>query len=85
MIRTQISLTEEQKRRLDRETLATGLSMSELLRRLIDEHLPKREYSREEFLAALDAAQGAWKDRDFDGEEYVARMRTGRRLRELYG
>lgn len=85
MIRTQISLTEEQKRRLDRETLATGLSMSELLRRLIDAHLPKREYGREEFLAALDAAQGAWKDRDFDGEEYVERMRTGRRLRELYG
>lgn len=85
MIRTQVSFTEAQKRRLDRVSSATGLSMSEVLRRLVDEHLPKSEYSREEFLAAIDAAHGAWKDRDFDGEEYVERMRTGRRLRELYG
>lgn len=85
MIRTQISLTEEQKRRLDAESAKTGLSMSELIRRLIDEQYGTEQRDVEAWHAAIDAAAGAWKDRDFDGEEYVERLRTGRRLRELFG
>jgi Ribbon-helix-helix protein, copG family len=85
MIRTQISLTDEQKRRLDEESAKTGLSMSELIRRLIDEHYRTQQRDAESWREAIDAAAGAWKDRDFHGEEYVERLRTGRRLRELFG
>lgn len=84
MIRTQISLTEEQKRRLDAESAKTGLSMSELIRRLIDEHRAEDRDLRAD-LAAIRYAAGAWKDREFDGEQYVESLRTGRRLRELFG
>lgn len=87
MIRTQISLTDEQKRRLDAEAARTGLSMSELIRRLLDEHYETdtTDERRVAWLAAVRRAKGAWRDRDFDGEEYVERLRTGRRLSELYG
>lgn len=30
---------------------------------------------------AIDAALGAWTDREFDGEEYVEGLRSGKRLR----
>jgi hypothetical protein len=79
MVRTQISLTEEQKRQLDEESAKTGLSMSELIRRLIDEHYRVEQRSLEEDLAAIDRAAGTWKDRDFTGEEYVESLRSGRR------
>jgi len=61
--------------------------MSEVIRRLLDEHYETAatEERRTAWLQAIRRAQGAWKDRDFDGEEYVEQMRTGRRLRELYG
>lgn len=87
MIRTQISLTNEQKRWLDEDSARTGLSMAELIRRFVDEHYKadSTDERRVAWLAAVRRAKGAWTDRDFDGEEYVERIRTGRRLRELHG
>lgn len=76
MVRTQITLTTEQKRRLDQRAAETGLSMSELVRRAVDEVYGRQQRSLEADLAAIDAAFGAWKDRDFDGEEYVERLRA---------
>lgn len=84
MVRTQISLTEEQKRRLDQESAHSGLSMSELIRRLIDERFGTGQRTVEDDLATIEQAAGTWKDRDFTGEEYVESLRTGRRLRELF-
>lgn len=78
MLRTQISLTEGQKRRLDAESAQTGLSLSELIRRAIDRcygHVRDLEAD----LEAIAQATGVWRDRDFDGEEYVDRLRPGRR------
>ncbi|MFL5798589.1 MAG: ribbon-helix-helix protein, CopG family [Actinomycetota bacterium] len=69
--RTQITLEEPQYKLLQAMSIKTGLSMSELIRRAID-----RTYVSGA-LAALEASFGAWKDRDFDGAEYVERLRRG--------
>lgn len=38
--RTQIYLTEDQRRRIDRVTEAEGVTMAEVIRRALDEYLP---------------------------------------------
>ncbi|MGH3765884.1 MAG: hypothetical protein ACRDTX_12170 [Pseudonocardiaceae bacterium] len=57
----------------------TGLSLSELMRRAVD-----RCYGRgrdlDQDLRRLRAGHGAWADHDETGEEYVERIRSGRRL-----
>ena len=85
MIRTQISLPERQKRLLDERSASTGLSLSELIRRAVDRcYAPPRDL--EDDLAAVDEAFGAWEDRDEDrdpdGEAYVERLRSSRRLQD---
>jgi len=40
MVRTQVQLTEEQARRLKRVAGERGVSMAEVLRQLVDAHLP---------------------------------------------
>lgn len=82
MIRTQVSFTEDQKRRLDRLSTTAGTSLSALIRRAVDEcYPPERDVQAD--LDAIDRAFGAWTDRDFDGVEYVAALRSGRRLEGL--
>ncbi len=84
MLRTQISLTEEDRRVLDAESARTGKSLSALIRDAVAEvYGDQRDIAAD--LAAIDAAFGAWKDRDEDGYAYVERMRSGRRLDELLG
>lgn len=79
MLRTQISLTEGLKRLLDQESARTGRSMSQLIREAVQSHLgPSR--SVEDDVAAIDAAFGAWQDRELDGAAQVERLRSGRRL-----
>ena len=73
--RTQITLTDEQYARLCAESRRTGVGLAELVRRAVD-----RSYGQasiEERLQALHDSFGAWKDRDFDGEQYVERLRRG--------
>lgn len=78
MMRTQISLTEAQKRWLDAESAATGLSLSELIRRAIDRtYQPQRNTQAD--LDAIDEAFGAWQGHPLDGEAYVEALRPGRR------
>jgi len=82
MVRTQISLTELEKRTLDALSAHTGRSLSSLIRSAVDAmYLGDRGIEAD--LAAIEHAAGAWADRDFDGAEYVERLRSGRRLREL--
>lgn len=83
--RTQITLSDEQYRRLLLESSRTGLGLAELVRRALD-----RVYagpSTEETLRWVDDSFGIWADRedDEDGVAYVARLRQGinKRLESL--
>lgn len=77
--RTQIYLTRAELSVLDRIKEDTGISQSELVRRAIDRvYLGADTRSREERLAIVDKAAGAWTGRRETGAEYVERIRSGR-------
>ncbi|QKT06938.1 CopG family transcriptional regulator [Gordonia sp. X0973] len=81
MRRTQISLTDEDRRLLNAEAARTGLSISALIRdAVVQTYGGHRDL--DEDLNAFDAAFGAWTNRDFDGETYVDSLRSGGRLRD---
>jgi len=61
MIRTQIYLTEGERRRLAALSRRTGKNRSALIREAIDRYLGRASADR---LALLRRARGLWKDRD---------------------
>jgi len=61
MVRTQIYLSEEQKRTLERLSAERGVSMAELIRDAVDRLL--REERSTNFEVALDKSFGIWRDR----------------------
>ncbi|WP_158603909.1 ribbon-helix-helix protein, CopG family [Cryobacterium tepidiphilum] len=81
MLRTQISLTSEERRLLDVESARTGRSISALIRDAVSQVYGSRREADDD-LRAIDAALGAWGERDVDGEGYVERLRPGTRLDE---
>ena len=82
MQRTQISLTERERRLLDHASRRTGRSMSAPVRDAASQTYGHGD-DVDAGLAALRASAGAWADRtdDVDGEAYVEALRSGRRLR----
>jgi predicted lactoylglutathione lyase len=79
MNRTQISLTEEQRRVLDAASARSGRSVSSLIRHAVDA-VYGVESSVEDDLGAMRRAFGSWEDRERTGQEWVDRLRSGRRL-----
>ncbi|MGI9023507.1 MAG: ribbon-helix-helix protein, CopG family [Acidimicrobiales bacterium] len=80
MLRTQISLTEEERRALDEESARTGRSISALIRHAVDT-VYGAERSADDDLVAMRQAFGSWKGRSADGAAWVDQMRSGSRLR----
>lgn len=85
MRRTQIYLTDEQGRTLERRRKATGSSLSELIRAAIDAaYLRRRSMSQAERVRVARATAGAWRGFSETGAEYVERIRGSGRLARLH-
>jgi hypothetical protein len=79
MMRTQISLEDDDRRILDEAAARTGRSISALIRDAVQQ-VYGTQRSEEADLAAMDVAFGAWKRRRVSGADWVEGVRSGRRL-----
>lgn len=85
MRRTQIYLTEEQGRYLERRSKATGSTVSQLVRAAIDgTYLRRRPMGRAGMVRLARATAGSWKSFPETGAQYVERIRGSRRLARLH-
>ena len=85
MVRQQLFITAEQKKRLKARAAATGKSEGEIMRRGIDRELDdKAAEAGGDWKDAWRQAFGMWKDRD-DLDEFYAnrRKRDGQRMERI--
>jgi predicted DNA-binding protein len=82
--RTQIYLTPGESSALERASIETGKTKSQLIREAIDATYGVRP-SLEEFMAALDAATGAWKEEPGeDRSAYLGDLRRASLAKQRY-
>lgn len=79
MLRTQISLTIEERQALDAEAARTGKSLSALIRDAVEAMYGLKRSSMDD-LDLMRQAFGSWADREESGAETVERLRSGLRL-----
>jgi len=85
MRRTQIYLTDEQGRTLERRRRVTGSSVSELIRAAIDAaYSRRRSMGKAERVRVARSTAGSWKEFAETGADYVERIRGSRRLARLH-
>jgi predicted transcriptional regulator len=80
VVRTQISLTDDERRLLDVVSSRTGRSMSALIRDAVNQVYGRQEADPADDVRVLAAVAGAWGDREESGEDFVSAVRSGRRL-----
>ncbi len=81
MKRTQIYLDEELLSILKIESKLKKKKVSMLIR----ETLRAKYLNKDKKLLLLEKAAGIWKDRNFNTEQYIRKLRKGKRLKEFYG
>jgi len=83
MVRTQIYLTHEQKRQLERLAASSGRKQSEVIREAIDRYLVRHD--PQAWKAAFEGVRGLWADRG-DLNDFVRDLSAGweRRLERAY-
>lgn len=76
IMRTIIDLPDDQRRELDAYCARKQVSRAEAVRRAVGQLLCDEEKSRQEWLAAVEAVRGIWKDRGVDTDTYLAELRS---------
>jgi hypothetical protein len=83
MVRQQLFITAEQKRRIKGRAALTGMSEGEIIRRGIDRELEQETSPGEgDWKDAWRQAFGMWKDRDDLDEFYAERRKRRQKRRE---
>jgi hypothetical protein len=83
MVRQQLFITAEQKRRIKTRAALTGVSEGEIIRRGIDRELEQETPANTgDWKDAWRQAFGMWKDRDDIDELYADRRRRRRKRRQ---
>jgi ribosome maturation protein Sdo1 len=81
LVRTQIFLTTEQRRRLHTWSKAARKTASQLIREAIEDHYVRRP-APEELEAALRASFGGWKERRRSSTAIIRALRHGKRRKQ---